>query len=285
VTRNDRRSALLIQLSDGIAALTDSDRWRRHLEYQGRFHRYSFGNVVLITSQFPDATRVAGFRTWQKLGRTVRRGEKAIWILAPMVSRKRTVAVRNESDAAEDHRGIYGFRCVPVFDVSQTEGEELPGVCHKLAGDDHVGGLARLTPVATFLGYSVEFTTLDGAVNGDCNFDLRRIRVERRNSAAQQVKTLAHEFGHALLHHEQKHHQPEALRRAELEAESTAFVVCRHLGLDSADYSFGYVATWAGGGAEAVAGIKRSCERIQLAAGTIVDLIDMDRSEVVTEAA
>jgi antirestriction protein ArdC len=281
MARTDRRSDLLIQLSDGIAALTDSDRWRHHLEHQSRFHDYSFGNVVLIASQFPGATRVAGFRTWQKMGRTVRRGEKAIWILAPMVAR----AAKEMDGDADQRPRVAGFRCVPVFDVSQTEGEELPEVCRRLAGDDHVGGFDRLRPVARLLGYSVELTPLGGGTNGDCNFELRRIRVHSGNSAAQQVKTLAHELAHALLHHEREHHRPESLRRAELEAESTAYVVCHHLGLDSAGYSFGYVACWAGGGDEAVAGIKQSCARIQLAAGTIVDLMSVAPPARVTEAA
>jgi antirestriction protein ArdC len=259
----DRRLDVLTQLSDGIAALTDSAEWLRHLDAQSRFHRYSFGNVVLIASQFPAASRVAGFHAWKKLGRSVAKGEKAIWILAPMTVRK-----GGESD---DERVVRGFKHVPVFDISQTEGEDLPAVCHKLTGDE---------PAAS-LGYSVEPTELRDGVNGDCTFNLRRIRVEVRNASAQRAKTLAHEIAHALLHSNQPDHQ-----LAELEAESTAYVVCSCLGLDTSSYSFGYVASWAGGGEQAVTGIKASCSRIQEAAALILDALEVEeQGEGISEAA
>jgi hypothetical protein len=269
----DRRLDLLTQLSDGIAALSDSDEWLRHLEAQRRFHRYSFGNVVLIASQFPAATRVAGFHAWKKLDRTVAKGEKAIWILAPMTVRKR--------DESDDDWVVRGFKHVPVFDISQTEGAELPAVCHKLTGDEPDACFDRLRSVATSLGYLVESTELRNGVNGDCTFNLRRIRVEVRNASAQRAKTLAHEIAHALLHGDQPDRQ-----LAELEAESTAFVVCGCLGLETSSYSFGYVANWAGGGEQAVAGIRASCSRIQEAVARILDALEIEEQpEVISEAA
>lgn len=257
-----QRNELLEQLTTGISDLTDSEQWRRHLDVQGRFHRYSFGNVVLIAAQCPDASRVAGFRAWKKLGRSVRKGEKAIWILAPMVARE---AEDSDGESGE-HRGtVRAFRYVAVFDISQTDGEELPGVCRRLLGDEPAQCFGRLTEVAGSVGYAVDVTELPDGVNGDCAFTRRRIRVEGRNSPAQRVKTLVHELAHALLH--------EGLgdrALAELEAESTSYVVCRVLGLDSGAYSFGYVASWAGGGDQAVAGIRASCGRIQQAAAVIL---------------
>jgi antirestriction protein ArdC len=270
----DRRSELLVQLSEGISSLTNSDEWLRHLDCQSRFHQYSFSNVVLIAAQFPAAIRVAGFHSWKKLGRSVRKGERAIWILAPMVARK------TEGERSEHDRVVRGFKYVPVFDLSQTEGVALPVICNKLTGDGPGACFGRLVEAAGSIDYSVESTRLAEGVNGDCTFSLRRIRIEVRNSPAQQVKTLAHEITHALLHHGQPDH-----RLAELEAESTAYVVCRHLGLDTSSYSFGYVATWAGGGEQAVAGIKASCARIQETAAVILALLGTDREEVVSEAA
>jgi hypothetical protein len=131
------------------------------------------------------------------------------------------------------------------------------------------------------MGYSVVLTELPGATNGDCSFSIRRIRVECRNEPAQQVKTLAHELAHGLLH-EGTDDRP----LAELEAESTAYLVCRSLGLDTAEYSFGYVACWAGGGPEAVARIKASGGRIQRAASLILDGLDEsgDRSGSIVAA-
>ncbi|MGH9205892.1 MAG: ImmA/IrrE family metallo-endopeptidase, partial [Acidimicrobiales bacterium] len=120
----------------------------------------------------------------------------------------------------------------------------------------------------------VEDHEFAGSTNGDCCYAARRIRVELSNSPAQRVKTLAHELAHALLH---ETFDNRAL--AELEAESTAYVVCRALGIDSSDYSFAYASTWAGGGDEAIAGIKASCERIQKAAATILRSFELPERE------
>jgi hypothetical protein len=256
------RDHLLDTLTEGIQALTTSCAWQDHLEAQGRFHRYSFSNTLLICSQAPDATRVAGFATWKKLGRSVLKGERAIWILAPMTG-KRT---RTADD--EERRPIVGFRPVPVFDLAQTEGEPLPAVCRTLQGDDPTSCYERLVARARAMGYTVVSTELPGTTNGDCAFALRRIRVESRNDPAQQVKTLAHELAHALLH-EDTDDRP----LAELEAESTAYVVCHTLGLDTSEYTFGYVACWAGGGPEAVTRIRASGVRIQRAASVILDAL------------
>lgn len=250
---------LLGQLTEGIGRLTSSATWERHLEIQSRFHHYSASNVLLIAAQRPDATRVAGFTAWRRLDRFVRRGERAIWILAPMVVRSAP------GEADDEERRVRGFKFVPVFDLSQTDGEALSSVCDRLGGEDPGGCYAALCRVAASVGFSVEDHDFRGASNGDCTHATRRIRVEVANAPAQRVKTLAHELGHALLHE-----RVESRALAELEAESTAFVVCRALGIDSGCYSFGYVATWAGGGEAAIAGIKSSCEQIQRAAATIL---------------
>ena len=268
------RGHLLDRLTEGIEALTTSDAWRAHLEVQSRFHNYSFSNALLICAQYPEASRVAGFATWKKLGRSVRQGERAIWILAPMTGK------RTRTDDGEEHRPIVGFRPVPVFDLAQTEGDPLPEVCRTLRGDDPTAWFDRLTSCAGTMGYAVTATELPGATNGDCAFALRRIRVECRNEPAQQVKTLAHELAHALLH---KNTDDRPL--AELEAESTAYMVCRTLGFDTGDYTFGYVASWAGGGSEAVARIKASASRIQRAAAVILDSLGEVDGQAASEAA
>ena len=253
-------SRLFQALEEGITRLTSSDAWRRHLAFQSRFHRYSYGNVLLIAAQNDGATRVAGFATWRRLNRFVRKGEKAIWILAPMVGRV------DETD--EGDRVLRGFRYVPVFDIAQTDGEDPPTVCRELSGGDPSHVYGQLVAVAQSIGFRVEDHAFGGAAHGDCSMTERRVRIETGNSPAQRVKTLAHEIAHALLHERMG---DRAL--AELEAESTAFVVCRHIGLDTGGYSFGYVAAWAGGGAQAVLGIKASCGRIQKAASVMLDFL------------
>lgn len=259
MTAKNNHPELIEKLTEGISNLTSSEEWQHYLNFQSRFHRYSFGNVLLIAAQCHEATRVAGFNAWRRLNRFVRKGEKAIWILAPMVYKSADI------EDGEDDRIIRGFKFVPVFDVAQTDGEELPTVCNRLYGDDPAGHYATLLQVASSIGFMVEDHAFDGSTNGDCCHSEHRIRVETRNTPAQRVKTLAHEIAHALLHE-----KFDSRALAELEAESTAYVICQALGFDSSDYSFGYVATWAGGGYEAIAGIKASCERIQKSAATIL---------------
>jgi antirestriction protein ArdC len=265
MTTKSTHPDLLAQLEEGIQQLTSSDAWRNYLVFQSRFHRYSFGNVLLIAAQNDQATRVAGFRAWRRHDRFVRKGEKAIWILAPMV------ATSTHPDKDEE-RVIRGFKYVPVFDISQTEGRDLPSVCTKLAGDDPQDFYGRLLVVAHTIGFRVEDHEFPDATNGDCSASERRIRVEVRNRPAQRVKTIAHELAHALLH---DHEDDRAL--AELEAESTAYIVCQQIGLDTSGYSFGYVSTWAGDGTRAVAGIRKSCDRIQKAATTILGSLPVDQ--------
>jgi hypothetical protein len=259
VTSTEHKPDLLEQLAAGVSRLTDSEEWIRHLACQSRFHRYSFGNALLIASQCPDATRVAGFRAWNKMGRSVSKGERALWILAPMVMKKA------DDGKPEGDRVLRGFKQVPVFDISQTEGDELPAACHRLSGAEPIHCFEAMTDVARSIGYTVEGSELSNGVNGDCNFGLRRIRVEIRNEPAQQLKSLVHEIAHALLHQGERDRP-----LAELEAESTAYVVCHHLGLDTGAYSFGYVTTWAGGQERATAAIRSSGARIQIAASTIL---------------
>jgi antirestriction protein ArdC len=257
---------LLEQLAAKVSELTGTAQWRRHLEFQSRFHRYSYGNVLLIAAQFPSATQVAGFHTWRKLHRSVRRGERAIWILAPVLHRDAQAAeARPEIGEAVSGRHVVGFRSAAVFDLSQTEGEEPLPVCGRLRGEGPAGVYAGLLRVAAAIGFSVEDHEFEGATNGDCSPVERRIRVEVRNAGAQRVKTLAHELAHALLHQ-----GSDDRSLAELEAESTAYVVCHSLGIDSSEYSLGYLASWAGGGPQAVAGIRASCERIQRTAAAIL---------------
>jgi hypothetical protein len=250
--------ALVEQLSRGVAELGDAGKWEEFLAAQARFHRYSFANTMLILQQVPEATTVAGFNTWRGAGRVVRRGERAIWIVAPVLRRRKS---------SGDEPEIAGFRRVAVFDLSQTDGAELASLCEPLQGTDDRGWFEVLSEVASTLGFEVERSVLAGGVFGDCTYATRRIRVASSASPAQAVKTLAHELAHALLH-ENADDRP----LAELEAESVAYVVCQHLGLDTKCYSFGYVTTWAGGTSDALRAIKGSCARIADTARVIIDL-------------
>lgn len=251
------------KLEEGVRELVDSDRWRDFLRAQSTFRQYSYRNVLLIIKQCPQAVSVAGFHTWKRLGRSVRKGEHAIWILAP--SQRRMIADSGES------LEVIRFVSVPVFDVSQTEGRDLPMICERLdAGDDsHV--FERLGVAAESLGFEVKCCELELEVNGECSFIERVIRIECRNSPAQQVKSIAHELAHAILHEGTTDRA-----RAELEAESAAFIVCDHLGIDSSDYSFGYVASWVGDSSLTRAALQDSCSEISRAARRILSLVSGD---------
>lgn len=259
------------QLRRGVARLTSTDEWTRWLRVQRRFHQYSFGNTLLILLQCPDATRVAGYHTWKTVGRQVRKGEHGIAILAPIV-RPLEVEDRDGTERALTGQPI-AFRLARVFDITQTDGEALPEIVSRLTGDSAGSRFAGLVSVAGALGYSVERSKLPGERNGDCTFDFRRLRIREGLEPAQSVKTLAHELAHAILHSEA---DCSGLTRtvAELEAESVAFVVCEDIGLDSSTYSFGYIASWAGGGENANKAISASAQRITKAARTILEQLE-----------
>src|SRR5450759_2301486 len=245
---------------------------------QSKCHRYSFNNTLLIMEQRPEATQVAGYNAWRKLDRFVRKGEKGIWILAPMIYKA------DSGDGSADdttERVLRGFKPVSVFDLAQTDGRELPEISSRLDGEDVGNVFPKLRQVALGLGFSVEDTDeLAEGVNGDCSHTLHRIRIRISNAPAQRVKTLAHELGHAILH-TPGDGRPDNRGLMELEAESVAFVVCANNGIETDDYSFGYVTGWIGGGDEARDAIKASGARIQRAADQILTAMsDEEMAEV-----
>jgi antirestriction protein ArdC len=226
---------------------------------------------MLIYVQKPEATQVAGFRTWLSMGRSVRKGEKGIWILAPSTRKV-------EDEETGDKRSVpYGFHAVPVFDVSQTDGEPLaePEGPRLLEGDGVEGAWDALELVARGIGFVVQElpqSQLENPkANGECSHSSRQIHVANTLSPAQRIKTLAHELGHALMHG--GHDRPATRELLELEAESVAYVVTEAIGLDASRYSFAYVLGWAGGGDEAVKGIRESGSRIQKASAFILDAL------------
>jgi hypothetical protein len=267
------RDDVLARLDEGIAALTSSERWTAWLRVQARFHRYSFSNTLLIELQRPGSTRVAGYRAWQAVGRQVCKGQRGIAILAPVVRRGR-LADAGEATGAQDDapaavRRVATFIVAWVWDISQTEGAPLPEVCSRLGGEDPHGTFEQLLTVASGRGYRVEDADLAGGTNGECLPGERLIRLQRGLAPAQRVKTLAHELAHSDLHREGYRETPRPL--AELEAESVAFIVCQAAGIDSGEYSLGYLATWCGGGDEARSALRASAQRIQRAAAAILD--------------
>ena len=253
---NDKLRAAHDKLQDAVTEIVSGDDWQRMLKVASKFHRYSFNNHLMIFLQRPEATVVAGFNRWKSLGRFVKKGEKGIAIFAPC--RYRTKVETDDGDE-KSLQQIRGFRVVHVFDISQTEGDELPdldAVRPKLLHADAPEGIwDALVAQADAAGFEV-IRHRRGRENGYCDFSDKQIAVRPDVAPAQAVKTLVHELGHALLHSEELPHSKEV---AEVEVESVAFIVCDAMRIDSGDYSFRYVATWSGGDIEK---IKETAENV-----------------------
>jgi len=281
---DDKLAALHEQISEGVAALVESQGWRAMLDTAAKFHSYSLGNLLLIGAQAPQATRVAGFRTWQSLGRQVRKGQRGIAILAPCTYRPKTAeragpaapagpepATSCSGGAAPDVGGkqVRGFRVVHVFDLSQTEGDPLPDVAPTLlVGQAPAGLWNALEGQVLGHGYTVHRGDT-GRANGWTDPTSHTVRVSGGVDDAQAVKTLIHELAHIEAGHVGDLPTYATCRgRCEVEAESVAYVVAAAHGLDASGYSFAYVAGWAGGD---LTGVRQAAETVTKAARTILD--------------
>ncbi len=257
---------ILIRLSQGIAELASSDKWQDYLKLQTHFHNYSYANVLLIMQQRPDATRVAGYGTWKSLGRNVMKGEKAIAILAPILYKRERA--QSENSQKENEYDLYGFKVANVFDISQTQGKDLLNPYQKLAGGDYSALYKRLTAIASSLGFDVFQEEMPPEINGNCSHSNNRININKNNSSKQQIKTFIHELAHAVMH---KDFTDRAL--GELEAESVAYIACDYLGIDSSNYSFGYILSWSNDSKNAETLIKKSCTRIQKTSSLLINML------------
>jgi antirestriction protein ArdC len=238
--RNAQRAELLRRLGAQVEQLTTSDEWLRWLDVASRLHDYSFGNQMLIMCQRPDATRIAGYRAWQQMGRQVRKGEKGIKIFAPMVVKRR--------DSEDQDNAVLLFRIVHVFALEQTDGEPLPEIeWPMLTMMPDVGLYGRLAAVCDASGVTLRSAAAGAnAARGWYEPESRTITVVESLPAAQQCKTLLHELAHSLDPgcHELRNETPRAER--ELVAESASYIVAKRLGLDVDDVSTHYVASWGG---------------------------------------
>ncbi len=246
------------------------------LSAAGRFHQYSFGNVLLIHAQNPDATRVAGYRTWQSLGRQVRKGERGIKILAPITYRARTGAAADASDDEDRPRELRGFRVEHVWDISQTDGEPLPEVAPtRLEGEGPAGLWEVLAEQVAADGYELKRGRCGRPqANGSTDPASRTVIVRDDLSAAQACKTLVHERAHILLGHvENAVSYQICCGQCEVEAESVAYLVCTQVGIDAGCYSLPYVARWADGDLEL---IQKTAERVVTAARSILNGLRSD---------
>ncbi|KPN28928.1 hypothetical protein SY89_03162 [Halolamina pelagica] len=265
-TRSDEMNSTIEQWIDDLVAGVDdaqtSEEFQEWLDVQSRFHDYSYRNTLLIKRQCPEASRVAGYRTWQEeFDRHVTEGELAIWIWAPIITTQcpeceNSPSYHEDSDCEYDEtppeawsEGLVGFKPAPVFDVSQTEGEPLPDLDTEATGE--AGDLVtRLTDAADELGVTVrivpEAEWTHGEAKGICEqlslLDMQPlVEIRDRENEADLARTLIHEYAHALLHFDVDDDTERAKR--EVEAEAVAYVVGRYCGLDTSGSAF-YLAAW-----------------------------------------
>lgn len=274
-TKEQRRAELdeaMERLDRGVREVFESGRWERYLEVMSRFHQYSANNSLLIAMQMPNATAVASYTDWKrKFGRQVRKGERGIRILAPVRYRKK---VEDEDGDEAVVERLAGFRLASTFDVSQTDGEPLPQIAELLDGSVERYGqvmdaIEKAAPVP------VGFEEMPADVNGFFSRAERRIAIRPGMSQAQTVKTAIHELAHSRIHDFDGVTPPEDLPdrgTREVQAESVAFVVASHYGLDTGGYSFGYVASWASG--RELEELKASMGAIRETAHGIIEDID-----------
>lgn len=250
------------RLKKGVEEVFTSGKYAAYLEMLAKFHNYSFRNCLLIAMQDPTASRVASYKKWQELGRQVRKGEKGIKILVPLFRKK-----ANAEDADEEpERLFYACKVGNVFDIAQTDGDELPEIAQSLNAEV-VGYAEIIRKLESVSPLPVIYQTLvneNAAVRGGTYYG-EHIAIKGGMSEADKIKTLIHEIAHAVIHdgdEEKDRHTKE------VEAESIAYVVSAALGIDASQYSFGYVANW---GAEQTAEtLTASLETIRNTANEIL---------------
>ena len=242
MTREEALAQTDQSLQELITALEQgkSERLLEYLAFQARFHQYSVGNCLLIAMQKPEATFVAGFQKWRQLGRYVKKGEKGILILAPLVRRKASAEQASDAETSTD-RTVVGFRAAYVFDVSQTDGAELPEFS-SITGDPGER-LLLLQRLVDSRGIELRYEDKLGGASGVSEGG--KIALLRGLPAAEEFSVLVHELAHELLHRSER--RKETTRRVrELEAEAVAYVVASAAGLDGLARSSDYIQLYAG---------------------------------------
>lgn len=254
-TREEKMSTIQKKLEDGVRAIFTSEKYQEYISAMSKFPRYSINNCILIASQLPEASLVCGFRKWQtEFNRTVNKGEHGIMILAPIKGKTEVVEeVFDENNkAVVDENGnqktekvtreYQTFRPVYVFDVSQTSGDPLPTLASEL--NETVDSFEEMKSVLISISpVPVSFETINGGANGYYSPTAGKIVIDERLPQLQMLKTMVHEIAHATLGHGSKEDKWDRQTK-EVQAESVAYWVTQMIGLDTSDYSFGYISGW-----------------------------------------
>ncbi len=275
------------KLEKGVKDIFSSDNYKEYLNFCAKLPRYSVNNQILIMLQKPDATMCQSFTGWKDMNRFVRKGEKGIRILAPAPYKMQKEQDKTDASgkAILDKDGepvketveitVNAFKPVSTFDISQTEGEPVPTVgVSELTGSVE-GYEALLAAIKEVVPVPISFEQIDSGAKGYFHLEENRIVVQEGMSEAQTVKTLLHEASHQALHSREAMEQSgdkKSKNQKECEAESVAYVVCQHYGIDTSDYSFAYVATWSAD--KEVPELKASLDTIRRTAADLIVKID-----------
>lgn len=276
---------IMKSLEDGVKDFMETDTYKAYLRAVGKFHNYSMNNVMLITMQRPDATLVAGYNTWKKsFNRNVKRGEKGLKIIAPM-----PVSVEKEEDRVDQYGNTYKekvtvtvprFRAVTVFDVSQTDGDPLPDISPAELKDEVNNYSVFVKAVEKASDVPINFIGIEGSAKGYFNVANNEISVARGMSESQTLKTLIHEIAHSVLHNKDNGGVFIDTKTKEVQAESVAFSVCSHFGIDTSEYTFPYVTAWAGD--KDLKTLRNSMDTIKDTASLLIHRIE-DNYKILTQ--
>ena len=270
--REIKLRALTEKLENGVKEVFDSDNYKEYLRTMSKFHNYSINNSILIASQCPVATYVCGYRTWEKeFNRHVNKGEKGIMIYAPRIYKKK------DEDGNEEDITVY--RATYVFDISQTSGDELPNLIENLNEDVRDDqrikkALIRVSPTP------IDFEPIERSANGYFSPKEERIVIDSSLSELQTVKTMIHEIAHATLKHGTKESVSNRSTN-EVQAESIAYLVTGMIGLDTSDYSFGYISSWSSD--KEISELKDSLEVITDTSNSIFEGLKTELTKEQTE--
>lgn len=256
----------LKQIDEAIENIGTNEEWLKFLSFQTKFYRYSYGNTLLIYLQNPEASFVKGFRSWNELGRYVKKGEKGIKILAPCIKKVMEEDTDDETDAKKK---LVGFRVAYVYDILSTDGSDefIPTLVGGLKGNSKDETKAY-EQMKAYIGTKHHIEEVVGtASKGSFNLVSGDICIRKDLDALQKIKTLIHEYAHSI-DHEINPSKDIPINHRELVAESTAFVVSSALGYDTSDYSFGYLNSWSHANKD---NIKKVADAIQKVACRIID--------------